>query len=67
MSIDQSILNYDEMISPGNLLKTQQEFNTFLNVPASEEDLKCFLKVCEEQELYEWCIDINNKINEKIK
>ena len=67
MSIDQSILNYDEMISPGNLLKTQQEFNSFLNVPASKEDLQCFLKVCEEQELYEWCTDINNKINEKIK
>lgn len=62
-SIELLLLEYDDIISPSNLLKNQQDFNKFLNEPATEEDLKAFLKVCEEQELYEWCIDIKQKIN----
>lgn len=62
-SIELLLLEYDDIISPSNLLKNQQDFNKFLNEPATKEDLKSFLKVCEEQELYEWCIDIKQKIN----
>jgi len=52
-SIELLLLKYDDIISPSNLLKNQQDFNKFLNEPATKEDLKSFLKVCEEQELYE--------------
>jgi len=60
--IDYLMLTYDNRINPVNLFKTQQEFNDFINVPATKEDLQSCLKVFEEQGLYEWCIDINNKI-----
>lgn len=49
-------------INPINLFKTEKEFNDFINIPTIKEELKAFLKVCEDNDLYEWCIDINNKI-----
>lgn len=64
MSAEEIVFNYDHIINPYNLLQTEEEFSKFLNVPATKEELISFLRICEENDLYEWCIDINNKINE---
>ena len=56
---------YKIAISPSNIFKTTGEVKTFLTIKSTKEDLKCFLKVCEEEELYEYCMLINDKINEK--
>lgn len=66
-SLDYILLTYSDIISPENLLKTEQDFDTFINEPSTVEDLESFLKVCEEQELYNWCSKIKLKINEKNK
>ena len=66
-NIDEMVLDYENNISlVENLLQTQEEFNTFINVPSTVDELKSFLQVCEDNQLYEWCIDIKNKINEKV-
>jgi hypothetical protein len=52
------------LISPSNLFTSPEEVIKFINVPSTKQDLKCFLNVCEEEELYEYCLLINNKINE---
>ena len=54
---------YNEMISPSNLFKSEQEVITFVEIPCTVEDLNLFLKKCEEEELYEYCIVVQNKLN----
>lgn len=58
---------YLQIISPTNLFKNKREVIEFLNIPCSIQDLEAFLKQCEEEELYGYCILIKNKIDEKIK
>lgn len=62
----QSILKYNENISPSKLFKNKEEVIKFVHISSSLEDLKCFLNRCEEEELYEYCTIIRNKISEKI-
>ena len=58
---------YQQIISPTNLFKNKREVIEFLNIPATIDDLKAFLKQCEEEELYGYCQLIKNKIDEKYK
>jgi len=53
-----------QLLSPSNLFKSINEVREFLEISATVKDLQCFLNVCEE-ELYEYCSIITNKINEK--
>jgi len=61
--IDYLMLTYNDIINPVNLFKTQQEFDDFINVPATKEELQSCLEVFEEQGLYEWCTKIKLKID----
>lgn len=54
-----------QLLSLSNLFKSINEVGEFLEISATVKDLQCFLNVCEEEELYEYCSIINNKINEK--
>lgn len=54
-----------QLLSPSNLFKSLKEVKEFLEISATVKDLQCFLEVCLEEELYEYCSIINNKINEK--
>ena len=60
-------MNLEELFSPQNLLESEEEFNDFLEVESTVQDLECFLRVCEEEELYERCSKINKKILENKK
>ena len=53
------------ILSPSNLFNGLEEVRDFLEISATMKDLECFLDVCLEEELYEYCQLINNKINEK--
>jgi len=55
-----------DIISPSNLFENEQEVIDFLEIPSTKEDLLSFLKVCEEEELYEYCSLIKNKIDETL-
>ena len=59
-----SEISYRDIISPSNLFSSKEEVTNFLNIESSVKDLECFLKACEEEELYEYCSLIKNKINE---
>lgn len=59
-------VEYRNIISPSNLFSSKEEVIDFLNIESTVEDLEAFLKVCEEEELYEYCSLIKNKINEKV-
>jgi len=50
------------MISPSNLFSSKEEVMDFLKIESTIKDLESFLKVCEEEELYEYCSLIKNKI-----
>lgn len=54
-----------QLLSPSNLFKSIEEVKDFLEISATVKDLQCFLDVCIDEELYEYCSIINNKINEK--
>ena len=54
----------NELISPSKLFKNLKEVNDFINIPCKKIDLECFLKICEEEELYEYCIIIKEKIKQ---
>ena len=56
MSVDDVIYNYNDLINPCNLFKTEKEFNEFVNIPATKEELISFLRICE----------VNNLINNLI-
>lgn len=58
---------YRNIISPSNLFSSKEEVLDFLKIESTIEDLESFLKVCEEEELYEYCLLIKNKIHEKIQ
>jgi len=55
---------YNIAISPSSLFTSNEELMQFINIPATKKDLCCFLEVCEKEELYEYCLLINNKIKE---
>lgn len=59
--------SYKSLISPSNLFSSKEEVIDFLNIESTIEDLEEFLKACEEEELYEYCSLIRDKINEKPK
>lgn len=50
--------------NPRNLLHSDEEFEQFLNIPATREDLICFRESCVKNELYEWAAKVNLKIRE---
>lgn len=54
-------MKLEELISPTDLFESEEEFTDFLEVESTVEDLECFLKVCEEEELYEYCYKIQKK------
>jgi hypothetical protein len=55
---------YRNLISPSNLFSSEKEVMDFLNIESTVEDLKAFLLACEQEELYEYCLLIKNKLNE---
>jgi hypothetical protein len=57
---------YLQAVSPTTLFKNKKEVKEFLDEPGTIEDLKCFLRCCEEEELFEYCCLIRDKINEKL-
>jgi len=54
-----------QLISPSHLFKSLEEAKEFLEISATVRDLECFLEVCEEEEQYEICGMIKNKIESK--
>ena len=57
---------YQKIIDPKSLrlhFKTKEEFESWLKT-GSLQDLKCTLQVFENEEMYEDCILIKNKIDE---
>ena len=57
--------SYDLLINPLNLFNNLEEVSEFVEIESTLEDLYCFLKVCEENECYEYCEKILEKINKK--
>ena len=53
----------NQLISPSHLFKSLEEAKEFLEISATVRDLECFLEVCEQEELYEYCGMIQNHIN----
>lgn len=55
---------YQELLdSPIGILSSTKELMEFLELPASKEDLICFRDVCAKNELYEWALIVQRKIN----
>ena len=54
-----------QLLSPSNLFNSLEEVKEFLEISSTVKDKQCFLEACIEEELYEYCSIINNKINEK--
>lgn len=55
---------YEDLIdNPENILGNEQEFQAFLQIPATREDLLAFKEACVKHGLYEWAADILKKIN----
>lgn len=54
-------MKLEELISSTDLFESEEEFTDFLEVESTVEDLECFLKVYEEEELYEYCSKIQKK------
>lgn len=52
------------LLNPSNLFDSVEEVTAFLQVDADRDSLLAFLKVCEAEELYEYCELIIDKINE---
>lgn len=52
-----------QLISPSHLFKSLEEAKEFLEISATVRDLECFLEVCEQEELYEYCGMIQKKIS----
>lgn len=57
----------NQLIAPSNLFKNKKEVETFLSIPSSIDDLKWFLSVCEQEELYEYCELIKQKLDEEYR
>lgn len=53
---------YKELINPVNLFKNHKEFMDFIDIPCEVKDLQCMLEICEKEELYDYCFEINKKI-----
>ena len=54
-------MELEELIFPSELFESEKEFIDFLEIESTVEGLECFLKVCEEEELYEYCSKIQKK------
>lgn len=54
-----------QLLSPSNLFKSIEEVKDFLEISATVKDLQCFLDVCIDEEQYEICGLIKNKIESK--
>lgn len=57
----------NQLIAPSNHLKNKKEVETFLSIPLSIDDLKWCLSVCEQEELYEYCELIKQKLDEEYR
>lgn len=51
-----------QILSPSNLFKNEKEVREFVN-QGSVPELEAFLKECETEELYEYCVIIRDRIN----
>jgi hypothetical protein len=56
---------YNDLISPKKLFESDKELDDFLEIDASIDDLESFLKICEKDEMYEYCSKIQKKIKKK--
>lgn len=63
-------IRIQELIRPSNLFKSTEELIRFINVddvfdrPTQIESLKNMLELLEEDEMFEWCSIVKNKIIE---
>ena len=60
-------IQYNRAIDPSKLFSSIQEVEDFMDIDHSIEDLKCFLRVCEEKECYEICAVIFKRLKEEIR
>lgn len=54
---------YKRIIKPSNLVKGIKNFDEWLNLATCKKDLECCLKAFEDDELYEYCVLIKEKID----
>lgn len=54
---------YQRAINPKTLFKSLDDLRDFLEIPCTKKDLQCMLKIFEEEELYEECEIIFQKMN----
>lgn len=56
------IAAYNRLMNPKYLFKSVREVEQFIDKSDNINDLSAFLRACEAEELYEYCIVINRKI-----
>lgn len=54
---------YQRAINPKTLFKSLDDLRDFLEIPCTKKDLQCMLEIFEEEELYEECEIIFQKMN----
>ena len=64
MRYDMTDFEYQTLIFPPNLVKTIDEFKEFVLIKEEgwETGLKNLLKICEREELYEYCTIIRDEL-----
>ena len=55
---------YEQIINPRNLFNSKEEFLEFINTDPTKENLQSTLTICEQEELYEFCVIIRDKLKE---
>ena len=60
-------VQYNRAIDPNKLFSTIKEVEDFMDIEHTPEDLRCFLKYCEENECYEFCAVIFERLKKEIK
>lgn len=55
---------YARLINPSILFKNIEEFKVFLEIDPTKENLEATLKICEQEELYEYCKLVKQKLND---
>lgn len=55
---------YEQIINPRNLFDSKEEFLEFISTDPTKENLQSTLTICEQEELYEFCVIIRDKLKE---
>ena len=60
-------VQYNRAINPNKLFYTIKEVEEFMDIEHTLEDLRCFLRYCEENECYEFCAVILKRLKKEIR